>query len=279
MRRRTFINRTAAAAIATTIFPSMSCAGRDPNTGLILYTVRGEMQENPGATLDAIASLGYNWIEAADYGDGMFYNMKPAEFRKMIESRGLSLISSHNGMDRTNYERIIGDASEAGLHYVVVPSLPRSAFESIDSLKRTADFLNLAGEKCRELGMMAGFHNHTIEFAPVDGAVPLDILIENTDPELVCFELDLAWATSGGASPVDYFSRYQGRFELWHIKDLSVEKEDATLGEGIIDFVPIFEARGMAGMKYFFIEQDNCVTHSPLESIEISRNFLIKNVI
>jgi len=279
MRRRTFISRTAAATVATTLFPSMSCKESVPRTGLILYTVRGEMNSDPAGTLDAVAALGYNWIEAADYNDGLFYNMKPAEFRKMIESRGMSLVSSHNEMSESDYEQIIGNAAEAGLRYVVVPSLPRRVFESADSVKRAAEFLNLAGEKCRELGMKAGFHNHTIEFSPVEGIVPLDILLENTDPELVCFELDLAWATSGGASPVEYFNRYPGRFELWHIKDLSVDKKDATLGEGIIDFAPIFDLKKVAGRQYFFIEQDDCVTHSPLVSIEISRNYLVNNIL
>jgi sugar phosphate isomerase/epimerase len=279
MKRRTFIYRTATAAAAGALIPSLACGRGVPKTGLILYTVRGEMESDPEGTLDAVASIGYNWLEAADYSDGFFYNLKPAEFRRMIESRGMSLVSSHNGMNDGNYERIIGDAAEAGLMYVVVPSLPRSAFESVDSLKRTAEFLNRAGEKCLELGMKAGFHNHTIEFAPVEGVVPLDVLIENTDPGLVCFELDLAWATSGGASPVEYFNRYPGRFELWHIKDLSADKKDATLGEGIIDFSPIFDTKKISGLKYFFVEQDDCTTHTPLESIEISRNFLLNNIL
>lgn len=279
MRRRTFIGRTAAAAVATTLLPSFSYRKSIPMTGLILYTVRGEMDSDAAGTLDAIASLGYNWLEAADYNKGLFYKMKPAEFRKLVESRGMNLISSHNGMDESNYERIIGDASEAGLRYVVVPSLPGRTFESVDSVKRAADFLNLAGKRCRELGMKAGFHNHTEEFLPVDGAIPLDIMIENTDPELVCFEIDLAWATKGGANPLEYFKRYPGRFELWHVKDLSVDKKDATLGEGTIDFVSVFAAKEIAAMRYFFIEQDDCITHSPLESIEISRSYLLSNVL
>ena len=93
------------------------------------------------------------------------------------------------------------------------------------------------------------------------------------------FELDLAWITRSGNDPVEYFKKNPGRFELLHVKDLSEEKEDATLGEGTIDFKPIFAEVVTAGMKYFFIEQDNCRTHTPFESIEISRNYLLENIL
>ena len=89
------------------------------------------------------------------------------------------------------------------------------------------------------------------------------------------FELDLAWITAAGKDPVAYFKKYPGRFEVWHLKDLTPEKHDATLGEGIIDFKPIFAAADTAGMKYWFLEQDNCRTHTPFESIRISRDYYL----
>lgn len=279
MKRRSFIGSAAAVAAAAVIAPGWACARRDPKTGLILYTVRDDMAVNPEATLDAVAAAGYNWIEAAGYNDGLFHNTKPAQFRKMVESRGMSLVSSHNGLDINNMDRVLGDAAEAGLMYVVVPSLPGSTFQSVDAIKRAADMLNMAGKKSVALGMKAGFHNHSVEFREVEGEIPYDILLNNTDPELVCFELDLAWITAAGADPLDYFERYPGRFELLHVKDLSPDGRDATLGEGIIDFAPFFRAAAMAGMLYHFIEQDNCITHTPLETIQISRSFLIEKVL
>ena len=279
MNRRHFIGAIGAAAAATSLMPLISCNSRDPETGLILYTVRDAMSEDVEGTLDRIAALGFNWMEAADYSDGLFYGYDPATFRRMVESRGMKLISSHNGMSHDNYKQVIDDCAAAQLKYVIIPSLPGSAFESAETLQKTTEFFNRVGERAASAGLKAGFHNHWVELEETDGIIPLDHFIENTDPSLFCFEMDVAWLTRGGAFPAVYLNRYPGRFELLHIKDLSADKRDATLGEGTLDFVPIFDAADKAGMKYFFIEQDNCTTHTPLESIEISRRFLIDNIL
>jgi sugar phosphate isomerase/epimerase len=205
--------------------------------------------------------------------------MEPADFRLMVESRGLRLISSHSSLNNENLESSINHAAEAGLEYIVIPSLPGDMISTVDGVKRAADFMNRAGFMGREFGVKIGFHNHLIEFQEIEGEKPYDILLNNTEKDLVVFELDLAWITAGGADPLSYFKKNPGRFEIWHVKDLSIEKEDATLGEGTIDFTPIFAAAEGSGMKYFFIEQDNCVTHTPLESIEISRNYLISSIL
>ncbi|MCD4769592.1 MAG: sugar phosphate isomerase/epimerase [Bacteroidales bacterium] len=279
MKRRNFIKRTAYASTAIAFIPSFACSSPIKKTGLILYTVRDDMNNNPEGTLDKIAEIGFNWLEAANYANGQFYKMKPSEFRQKVESRGMTLISSHNRLSSENVDEVVNAAAEAGLKYLVMPSLPGSWMESLDGYKEAADFLNMAGEKCKSMGMKVGFHNHSIEFVPIDGQIPYDLMVENTDPDFVTFELDLAWIIAGGQKPEDYFNKYPGRFELLHIKDLSEDKKDATLGEGTIDFVPIFEHVSTAAMKYFFIEQDNCKTHTPIESIEISRNYLLDNVL
>ncbi|MEA1885882.1 MAG: sugar phosphate isomerase/epimerase [Bacteroidota bacterium] len=279
MKRRRFIQTTVAGATAAMIMPTFACSPGEKKTGLILYTVRNEMANDAEGTLDKIAEIGYNWLEAAGYADGKFHGHKPSEFRKMIENRGMELISSHNGLSPENLDEVVGAASEAGLQYIVIPSLPFNMMSSLDGLKEAADFMNTAGEKCRENGMKLGFHNHWVEFEPVEGEIPYDLFLNNTNPALVTFELDLAWITRSGNDPIEYFKKYPGRFELLHVKDLSEKNEDATLGEGTIDFKPIFAEAGTAGMKYFFIEQDKCRTHTPIESIEISRNYLLENVL
>lgn len=279
MQRRKFIKTTVAGATAAMIFPTFACTVKEKKTGLILYTVRDDMVKDSEGTLDRIAEIGYNWLEAAGYADGKFHGHKPSEFKKMIESRGMKLISSHNSLNAENLDEVVGSAAEAGLQYLVIPSLPSKTLSSLDALKKAADFMNTAGEKCRKNGMKLGFHNHTVEFKPVEGEIPYDVFLNNTDPDLVIFEMDLAWITNSGNDPLDYFRRYPGRFELLHVKDLSENKEDATLGEGTIDFKPIFAEIDTAGMKYFFVEQDTCRTHTTLESIEISRNYLLENIL
>jgi sugar phosphate isomerase/epimerase len=277
--RRDFLRKAGIAAAATAILPAVNFKPGDKKTGLILYTVRQEMATNPVGTLKAVADLGYNWIEAADYRNGLFYGMKPAEFKKAVESTGMEFLSSHNGINASNADKMIADAKEAGLKYLILPSLPGEWGKSLDGYKQAADFFNKVGEKCKQSGIKFGFHNHYHEFPVKDGQVPYDVLLKNTDPSLAFFELDLCWMTHAGKNPVDYIARYPGRFEIWHVKDLSKDKEDATLGEGTIDFKPIFAVAKQSGMKYWFIEQDNCKTHTPLESAKISRTYMIDKVL
>jgi sugar phosphate isomerase/epimerase len=278
--RRDFLKKAGMAAAATAIFPSMKLNAAVKKTGLILYTVRQDMDKDIDGTLKALAEMGYNWIEAANYSNGLFYKLKPSEFRKKVESFGMKFISSHNGgLNLSNIDKVVADCSEAGLKYVVLPSLPGDWGKSLDGYKQAADFFNLAGEKCKKAGMKFGFHNHTQEFKAIDNQIPYDILVKNTDAKSVIFELDLCWITAGGQSAVDYITKYPGRYELWHMKDMGTDKKDATMGEGIIDFKPIYALAKKSGLKYWFVEQDNCKTHSTLESARISRDFLLKNIL
>ncbi len=275
--RRDFLRRSALVMAAVPMINNEMIASFRPSkkTGLALYTVRDAMGNNPAATLATAAETGYNWIEAADHQDGKFYGMKPKDFGRLAKKNGLVPLSSHSGLRPENYERMIDDAAEAGMMYIMLPMLPGDWYGTIDGFQRAADFFNKAGERSKKAGIKFGFHNHQIEFAEINGRVPFDVLLEQTDPRLVTFELDLAWITAAGKDPVAYFKKYPGRFEVWHLKDLTPEKHDATLGEGIIDFKPIFAAADTAGMKYWFLEQDNCRTHTPFESIKISRDYYL----
>ena len=275
--RREFIRSTALALAALPLVSSELTASVKPSrkTGLILYTVREAMNLDPEATLALVAATGYNWIEAADHRNGQFYGMKPREFGKLVKKNGLKVISSHSNLTPDNYERLIGEVAEAGMKYIVLPSLPSDWSGTIDGYQRAADFFNKAGARCKKAGICFGFHNHWAEFSEINGRVPYDVLLERSEPGLVTFEMDIAWITAGGKDPVAYFKNYPGRFELWHLKDLTPDKRDATLGEGIIDFRPILAEARTAGMKYWFIEQDNCRTHTPEESIRISRNYYL----
>jgi sugar phosphate isomerase/epimerase len=275
--RRDFLRKSAlvVASVPLINFDIMASSKPSGKTGLALYTIRDAMDKDPAASLGEAASAGYNWVEAAAHSEGKFYRMAPREFGKLVKRSGLEPLSSHSGLNPGNYEKLIDEAAEAGMKYIILPSLPGEWNGTIDGFQRAADFFNKAGERCRKAGLTFGFHNHQVEFMEINGRVPYDILLERSDPRLVIFELDLAWITAAGKDPVAYFRKYPGRFEVWHLKDLTPEKQDATLGEGIIDFKPILAEAGTAGMKYWFIEQDNCRTHSPMESIRISRDYYL----
>jgi len=275
--RRDFLRKSALVIAAAPLINSEMIASPKPSkkTGLALYTIRGEMGKDPAAALAAVAETGFTWLEAADHRDGKFYGMKPKEFGKLVKKNGMVALSSHSGINPENYEKMIDEAAESGMKYIILPSLPRDWTNTIDGYQRAADFFNRAGAKCRKAGITFGFHNHQVEFQEINGRVPFDILVEQSDPKLVIFEMDLAWITAAGKDPVAYFRKYPGRFELWHLKDLTPEKQDATLGEGIIDFRPILAEARTAGMKYWFLEQDFCRTHTPMESIRISRDYYL----
>lgn len=279
--RRDFLRRSALAVAAMPLINSDMIAAVKPmkKTGLALYTIRDAMGTNAAGALAAAGETGYDWVEAADHRDGKFYGMTPKEFGKLVKKSGMVALSSHSGVNAGNYEQMIDDAAEAGMSYIILPSLPGDWSGTIDGYQRAADFFNKAGERSRKAGIRFGFHNHQIEFAEINGRVPYDILLELTDPKLVTFEIDLAWITAAGKDPIAYFRKYPGRFQVWHLKDLSAEKQDATLGEGIIDFKPILAEARTAGMKYWFLEQDNCRTHTPMESIRISRDYYLNKLL
>ena len=279
--RRDFIRKSAIAVAVIPMINSEMFAAPKPSgkTGLALYTIRDEMGKDPAKALATAAEIGYNWVEAADHRDGKFYGMQPKEFGKLVKKSGMTALSSHSGLSPDNYERMIDDAAAAGMKYIMLPSLPGDWSSSIDGYQRAADFFNKAGERSRKAGIRFGFHNHQIEFQEINGRVPYDILLSLTDPKLVTFEVDLAWITAAGKDPIAYFRNHPGRFEVWHMKDLSPEKQDATLGEGIIDFKPILAEARTAGMKYWFLEQDHCRTHTPLESIKISRDYYLNKLL
>jgi len=152
---------------------------------------------------------------------------------------------------------------EVGVKYIVWPWLNKEQRADIGSYRAVAEKCNIIGKMCKDNGMRFGYHNHDFEFHVMDGMVPYDILLEQTDPELVCMEIDLYWITYAGKEPKAYFEKYPGRFELWHVKEMT------EVGTGIIDYARLFELVSVAGMKEFFIEQDT-IKGDGFESVKTS---------
>lgn len=230
------------------------------NIGLQLYSIRDSINRDVPAAIEKVAGMGYTFVEMAGYRDGKFYGMDPAEFSALCQKNGLQVLSSHTGRslpDSAGYEEAMAwwdqciDAHyAAGVKFIVQPSMDRSAYESIENISRWCAYFNEVGEKCNAKGIRFGYHNHANEFTTVFGDTILyDFMLQNTDPEKVMFELDLYWCVEGGKNPVDYFNKYPGRFELWHIKD----KEEIG-ASGMMDFETMWTARDISGMKYGIVE-------------------------
>jgi sugar phosphate isomerase/epimerase len=167
---------------------------------------------------------------------------------------------------KTDYQRLVDEAAEGGLSYLVCASIPVG---TMDEIKTAVDVFGKAGEACKKAGLQFAYHNHTTEFDEVEGHRPFDYILSNTDRDLVKMELDLAWATKAGQDPVELFKQQPGRFPLWHVKDLDKTTKNPTeVGSGYIDFKRIFDQADTSGMKYFFVEQD--AAPQPLENVKVS---------
>ena len=287
--RRSFLKTStlySAGILAAPVLPSLLRAG-NAAIGLQLYTVREQMAKDPGETLSKVAKIGYNSLEGATYNTGVekFYGMDAESFRSLLANNGLVMRSCHyrygedpNGATLTNgqyngtilhdWDQAVQDADTLGLQYMVCAWLSEPERGTLDHYKKMAADFNIAGEKCRKAGIEFCYHNHDFEFVAQDGKYPYDILLSETDPKLVKMELDLYWATKAGQDPIKLFQSHPGRFPLWHLKDMDNTPEHAIteVGNGTIDFKAIFAQKKVAGMKYWFVEQDHC-PGSPFESI------------
>jgi sugar phosphate isomerase/epimerase len=240
--------------------------------GIQLYAVNSAMQENPAGTLKKLREIGFGEVETAGFG-----KLSAQEFRKLLDDAGLACPSAHLQFDIDKLGPTFEDAHALGIHYVTSGGL-RSSLRppitglvsgmTLDEAKRTAELANRIGEKARQAGLQYAYHNHNIEFADQGGAIGYDILLRETNPDLVKFEIDCGWMIVGGRNPIDYFKKYPNRFPMIHVKDFlppHIEGADAgnapahsgaELGHGIIDYKPIFAAADKAGLQHLFAEQE-----------------------
>ncbi|MCQ2143624.1 MAG: sugar phosphate isomerase/epimerase [Bacteroidales bacterium] len=276
------------AMAAVAVMALSSCCTPAKKIGIELYSVR-ELIGNPelyaanhAEVLSAIAEMGYTGVEAACYGDGKFYGVEPEQFKADCEAAGLEVVSAHICMNPTaeelanhDFTRILNDwkvavdaSVRAGMRYVIDPSFPVPS--TLEGLKAYCDFFNEVGKLFAEVGIPFGYHNHSHEFGKVEDQVVYDFLLENTDPALVFFQMDVYWACMGKAAPVEYFKRYPGRFPLLHIKDV------AEVGQsGMVGFDAIFNASEISGMKEYIVEMEGSSYGDILRTCKESAEYLL----
>lgn len=297
--RREFLKISAAGSVGALLIGPIACKSKaavDLKTygvGLQLYTIRDAMSADVPGTLKKLSDMGYKNLEPASYSEGKFYNYKPSEFKKMANDLGMDIVSSHAAVESTGITpenaKLMADAhAELGVKYCIQPWV-NEADRTIDTYKRMIADWNKVGEIMKTNGIQFGYHNHNFEFATLDGVVPYyDIFMPEMDPALITMELDLFWANKAGQDPVEMFNKYPGRFQLLHFKDMKtnqppfydVVKDDiCSVGEGVIDFKRILAAKDVAGMKYFFVEDDNQGNGKPFEGIATSINNITSKIL
>jgi sugar phosphate isomerase/epimerase len=237
--------------------------------GVQLYTVRTLMEKDFQGTLGAIADIGFHEVEFFDY-----FGRKPRQVRDILEGFGLEAPAAHFPWQafKEDPDAVIETAQAVGHRYVLLAWLPPEDRSSIAQYQDLAALCNEVGKACKSAGLQFAYHNHDFEFQPIDGQVPFDLLLSETDPDHVEFEIDLFWIIKGGHDPLDYFQANPGRFTLCHIKDMAEGQRMADVGTGGIDFAAIFARSQQAGLRYFFVEHDE--PSNPLASIESSFNYL-----
>lgn len=272
--RREFLKVSGSLALGSMLLPHFSMAAKINNVGIQLYTVRDAMLSDATGTLKKLAKIGYKELESARSAKGNYYGLTPSEIKKITKDLGMNLRSGHVHIDE-NWQKSVDQAAEAGQEYLVCSSLP-SKGQTIDNYKKVADTFSKAGEDCKKAGLIFGYHNHEYEFEKVNGQVLYDILLDETDPELVKMEMDLGWIIATGNDPVQYFEKYPGRFPLWHLKDMKKHEPESTeFGKGQVDIKRMMEIGKKSGMKYFFVEQEE-YANEPMESIKHNYDYLMK---
>lgn len=279
MNRRNFITTTSLALAGTGLsFNSMAWGKPRNKVGLQLYSLRDIINANPKGVLEMVAAAGYKELETYGHADGKLFGLPVSEYGAMVKGLGMKTISGHYDIKavENGWEQICDQAKSIGQKYVVVPWLDKKNYATLDALKATCETLNKGGEVAKKYNLRMGYHNHAFEFQKVEGQIMLDFMIAQLDPKLVGIELDLYWVVNAGFDPLDYFAKYPGRFEQWHVKDMDKtdRNKNADIGTGTIDFKKIFAAAKQSGMQHYFIEQETYPINST-ESVKAS----IKNLL
>lgn len=272
--RRDFIKTSAYAATASMILPIAACSPKAKENkenevpppspkkmevGIQVYSVRNQLIVDFEGTMKKVSEIGYKLIEGYGLGlDGLFLGKyEPRDYKQVVIDLGMNLVATHcSYFSAEDAPKMIDASKSAGLEYLVIPGIPGELRKTADGYKVAAANFNKIGEQCNAAGIKFGYHNHASEFEETDGEIPMDILIGETEKNLVDFEADLFWIVKANQNPVDLIKKYPGRISLFHVKDANKEKEGETVGKGIIDFKSIFEIGKKSGLKYYFIEDE-----------------------
>lgn len=271
--RRTFLQKSGGLAAGALLLPSFTWAWPEKQKfGVQLYSFRDAMAKDAKGTLEKIAAIGITEIESARSRKGHYYGLSPREMQSTCKALGMQLVSGHVHLD-DNFQKTMEEAAEAEQEYLICSSMP-SKGQTVSNYKKVAEDFNKAGEACTKMGLKFGYHNHEYEFESHKGQVLFDVLMDNTETDLVHMELDLGWVIVGGKDPLDYFQKYPGRFPLWHLKDMNMRKKESTeFGKGGLDIPTMMAHQKASGVKHIFIEQEEYAS-TPLESMQHNMDYL-----
>jgi sugar phosphate isomerase/epimerase len=277
--RREF-TKLSAGVVAAAATSNLFAAKTKHPIGVQLYTVRDQAEKDLPGVLRALHEIGYQEVEP--YWN--IYNHPAPELKKLLAENELTAPSGH--FDYDGFDSKLDYAQELGLHYMVCPMLPKSMWNSLDDFKKAADQFNKWGAEVQKRGMKFAFHNHNYEFKDLGGGIGYDVLLKQTDPKLVAFEMDCYWIAQAGRDPVKMMNEHKDRIRMLHLKDRkagvapSQTLDESAMhftevGNGSLDWKAILAAAEEDHMEHMFVEEDFC-ERPPLESLKISYNNLQK---
>jgi sugar phosphate isomerase/epimerase len=248
--------------------------------GVQLYTFRVLAQKDPVAMLDTVRKLGFTMVEG-----GSTYGMTMERYLEVLRERGLRTTSMLAGYERfrDSSDAIIAQAKALGARYVGIAWIPHQApFKESDARKAITDF-NVFGRKMKDAGLQFVYHNHGYEGHKLGDATLLDLIIRETDPELVKFEMDVLWTWLPGFDPVALIAKYPGRFKLMHIKDMKPgvprgslsggipDSLKSVIGQGQVNWTEVFKAAKADGFEHYYLEDE---TTDPPKNIPPSVRYI-----
>jgi sugar phosphate isomerase/epimerase len=242
--------------------------------GLQMYSLRFYAPSNAIAKLDEAKELGFNAIEG-----GALPKMTPEESVKVIEQHGLKLVSTGSdfGKLKNDPDAVVAQAKRLGVKYVMCSWIPHPKGHFSEKEAREAiEVFNKAGEKFKAAGITFAYHCHGYEFQPYGDGTLFDLIVKETKPEFVSFEIDVFWVAQGGADPAKLIEKHRSRCKLMHVKDLrkgaainstggGPDEDSVPVGQGQIDWKAVLKAAQKAGVEYYFIEDEakNAVDQIP----------------
>jgi sugar phosphate isomerase/epimerase len=286
--RRSFIKNSSLLTAALFFQKDLFYSEEKPIIGLQMYTMRKLINnDNAADIISRIAAIGFRELEIFAFTEeNKFFGMEPLEFKALLDKHNLSAPSAHTNLPlyfsegKTDELTLVCEAAKIiGTKYITVAWLDEKYRQHAEDYKMVAAKLNTAGKICQQYGLQLAYHNHDFEFKKLeDGSAGYDIILQNTDKELVKLELDLYWVSKAGLDPIKLLEENPGRFPMFHVKDMDKHTGSFTeVGSGTIDFKRIFKKRTLAGAGHLFIEQDE-ILGDVWESITKSFVYTRKNL-
>jgi len=266
INRRRFFGALGVGALGTlAVSPTPARARKRIPIALQLYSVRDDASKDLPRVLEAVAKMGYEGVDFAG-----FYGHSAGAIRKMLDDNGLQCAGAHVGLDlllEDKLEETVEFHKTIGNRFLIVPSLPKERRESRDAWLGAAKLFNKLARRLEPFDMRTGYHNHSVEFEPMDGERPWDTLFSNTIRRVV-MQLDTGNCIAGGGDPALFLVRYRGRATTVHLKEHSREGTKVVVGEGDVQWETVFElCESIGGTKWYIVEQES-YPYPPMESAE-----------